>query len=63
MEAASNKRIKSMFLPHYVTMDSSASTHELLFSSDRLEIVVNASRYAVDFREISDNSVKDKMTE
>ncbi len=61
MEAANNKRIKSVFLPHFVTMDSSASTHELLLSSNRLEIVVNASRYVVDVREIPDNSVNDEM--
>ncbi len=63
MEAANNKRIKSVFLPHFVTMDSSASTHELLLSSNRLEIVANASRYVVDVREIPDNSVNDEMTE
>ena len=63
MEAANNKRIKSVFLPHFVTMDSSASTHELLLSSDRLEIVANTMRYNLDFREITDNSVNDEMTE
>ena len=63
MEAANNKRIKSVFLPHFVTMDSSASTHELLLSSDRLEIVSNTMRYNLDFREITDNSVNDEMTE
>ena len=63
MEAANNKRIKSVFLPHFVTMNSSASTHELLFSSDRLEIVSNTMRYVLDFREITDNSVNDEMTE
>ncbi len=63
MEAANNKRIKSVFLPHFVTMDSSASTHELLLSSDRVEIVANTLRYVLDFREITDNSVNDEMTE
>ena len=63
MEAANNKRIKSVFLPHFVTMDSSASTHELLLSSDRVEIVANTLRYVFDFREITDNSVNDEMTE
>ena len=63
MEAANNKRIKSVFLPHFVTMDSSASTHELLLSSDRLEIVSNTMRYVLDFREITNNSVNDEMTE
>ena len=63
MEAANNKRIKSVFLPHFVTMYSSASTHELLLSSDRLEIVSNTMRYNLDFREITDNSVNDEMTE
>ena len=63
MEAANNKRIKSVFLPHFVTMDSSASTHELLLSSDRVEIVANTLRYVLDFREITNNSVNDEMTE
>ena len=63
MEAANNKRIKSVFLPHFVTMNSSASTHELLLSSNRLEIVSNTMRYNLDFREITDNSVNDEMTE
>ncbi len=63
MKAANNKRIKSVFLPHFVTMDSSASTHELLLSSDRLEIVANTLRNIVDVREIADDSVNDEMTE
>ncbi len=64
MEAANNKRIKSVFLPHFVTMDNSVSTHELLLSVVYiLEIVGITSRYVVDFREIADNSVNDEMTE
>ncbi len=64
MEAANNKRIESVFLPHFVTMDSSASTHELLLSVVYiLEIVGITSRYVVDFREMTDNSVNDEMTE
>ena len=63
MEAANNKRIKSVFLPHFVTMDSSASTHELHLSPERVDIVVKTLRNVVDFREITDNSVNDEMTE
>ncbi len=59
MEAANNKRIKRVFLPHFVTMDSSASTHELL-SPHRVEIV---AKNVADFREITNNSVNDEMTE
>ncbi len=63
MEAANNKRIKSVFLPHFVTMDSSASTHYLHFSPHRVEIVAKTMRNVADFREIADNSVNDEMTE
>ncbi len=63
MEAANNKRIESVFLPHFVTMDSSASTHELLLSPHRVEIVAKTLRYVADFREITNNSVNDEMTE
>ncbi len=64
MEAANNKRIKNVCDTHFVTMDSSASTHELHLSPVYiLDIVAITSRYVVDFREITDNSVNDEMTE
>ncbi len=63
MEAANNKRIKSVFLPHFVTTDSSFSTHELHLSPERVDIVVKTLSNLVDFRGITDNSVDDEMTE
>ncbi len=60
--AANNKRIKSVFLPHYVTMDSIASTHELHLSPERVPIGVKTLRNVVDFKDITDNSVNDEMS-
>ena len=61
MEAANNKRIKSVFLPHFVTMNSSASTHELHIPI--IHVLDNLRSKVRDFREVTDNSVNDEMTE
>ncbi len=57
MEAANNKRIKSVFFPHFLAMDSLVSSHELHLS------IFHILASTADFREIADNSVNDEMTE
>ncbi len=61
MEAANNKRIKSMFFSHFLAMDSLVSSHELHLSI--LHILTSIVNYVGDFRGIANNSVNDKMTE
>ncbi len=57
MEAANNKRIKSVFLSPWTAVFRHTS------SPETVEIVVKILSNLVNFREITDNSVNDEMTE